>query len=93
MDKQVDETAGVFKTRLSLIWLTGHSVARYVRSLAKVIPLTCSGALCFATLYSIQELAMAKNRQETRFLRRRAGPNDGRANRPTEKPMDRPYSP
>ena len=37
----------------SIAFLTGHSVARYVRSLAPLSPLTRSAALCFATLASL----------------------------------------
>ena len=36
-----------------IAFLTGHSVTRYVRSHAPLIPLTCSAALRFTTLASL----------------------------------------
>ena len=38
---------------VTIAFLTGHSVARYVRSLAPLTSLTRSAALCFATLASL----------------------------------------
>ena len=45
-----------FKSQ-TIAFLTGHSVARYVRSLAPLTPLSCSATLRFATLASLTHFA------------------------------------
>ena len=47
-----EQGSGLFLL-MTIAFLTGHLVARYVRSLAPLTPLTCSAALHFATLASL----------------------------------------
>ena len=52
LDQKSSSTLSLFLL-VTIAFLTGHSVARYVRSLAPLTPLTRSAALRFATLASL----------------------------------------